>query len=298
MKAPIHGEHAFPILEEDGGDYLDASFQTDVSSDKDEQDPSQTIFHIKGHLNCPLIQAWIDQGLCKFFIIIDQAILRKSFPATSACEFDFKESAKSFFLGRNIEFTPIIVAQEDFSFDYIPGKMDALFGSLQDSSFKVLKGQIIGYGQCREAKTSDPQHISSIFDYGTLPNDSKEPFTVDLSGQRIRLNLKQNISDDIRLIQDRLPSLADLSNAAIGYPVIAYVIQSMLQDGDKRQYEGNLWYTTLTNKLFALDPSFSLSNPDDATDPKLIWKYTFELLSGFLETANDRAVSAMKGGAV
>jgi hypothetical protein len=42
MKAPIHGEHAFPILEEDGGDYLDASFQTDVSSDKDEQDPSQT----------------------------------------------------------------------------------------------------------------------------------------------------------------------------------------------------------------------------------------------------------------
>lgn len=287
MKAPNKGNRPCPILQEDGGDYIEpchfkASLEKTLSPAPN--DPPIYKYSIAIDLVCPPLEKLIEEGKARVVICLEQDTTRKFVEYEPGLEISI--DASTLRLTTNMDVTPLIVANSAVSLEFDPQYMDELYGLFDSQVFSIENCQILGYGHVTHIHTNAIRGLSQIIVIKELKKrDPIHPFTLDLNGDKIVINANTEITQNIKVIQSNSIQLEGLVNAAFAYSVFYMVIEHMVED--PLSYSSWRWYSAITNKINKVraqrgesefDPeSFMTENQGD-NRPDEIWTLVSQLL--------------------
>lgn len=245
MKAIEERNFPYPILLDNGGDFIDSSFTADCAASLTEEKKS-VILKINYEIKCDFINKLINDGKIAVVVNIEQRTFRQSGLLNSNQEFIIPVSLLS--PGFNLEIMPMLVARQDYSFGY-DECMDKVF-SYFDDDFIVKKYQIVGYGTFNQVEVPQNDKIGSIFTVSKLSGsdiNKKVPYIITLENDVINIGLLPEIFDSFtNSIKDNL-SYNKILFSTIVYPSIQLAILTILQDYNS--VKEKKWCIAITNKI-------------------------------------------------
>ena len=280
MKEVIERNFPYPILLENGGDFLDASFEVDCKP-KLSNDEKELILIFNYSLKCPFIEKLINEGKVCLFINIEQRIFRKSALLNSDKEIRIPISNLS--PNYNLEIMPMIVARNDFSFKY-EDSMDKIF-SFFDEEFNIKRGQIVGYGNFLKVELPTSSKIGSIFTVSKLKdtdNNKNIPYIITLDTQVIDIKVKASIYDSFFKLKDTDYTYRKLLYSTFVYPAVQLAVLTILQDPES--VRNNKWCVAICNKINK-NKGIDILNKNTDFSKDEILEYTNIVLDTLLEDA-------------
>ncbi len=288
MKAPIKGNHPLPVLLRDGGDYNEkCEFNISIVGEPYKSGEGIALsyeYEVRVDVVCPPLEKLIENEEAKIVIIEEQDTIRQAIDYVKGCKILIQPYMLR--LGKNIELTPIIIANKKTNLLFDKTYMDPIYGMFDRDSFEIEKGQILGYGRVLEIKTDQLRGLSSIIKIRSLEHeDLHKPFYLDLEQDIIYVYANKTIANDVKSIQQTQPSLSHMVNAVICYPTVHMAIEAMLTN--HQEYEAYKWYAAIKNKLNEIrerlkespfEPE-SFEPSKDNTISDYAWELTGELLT-------------------
>ncbi len=245
MKSIIERNFPYPILLENGGDYIDASFEVNCNT-RLSNDEKELILVFDYELKCPFIQKLVDEEKVYLFVNIEQRIFRKS--ALLKMNKEVRIPICNLSPNYNLDVMPMIIAKEDFSFGY-DNSMDKIF-SFFDEDFEIKRGQILGYGNYFEIELPTSSKIGSIFTVSRLKNidnNKKVPYIITLDTQVIDIKVEPTIYDSFFKLKDTDYTYRKLLYSTFVYPAVQMAILTIFQDPES--VRNNKRCIAISNKI-------------------------------------------------
>ncbi len=280
MKSIIERNFPYPILLENGGDYNDARFNVECKT-RLSDDSKELIMSFNFIIECPTIRRLIEEGKAFPFVNVSQRTYRKSGPLINGNEFKIPMDWLS--PNHNLEVMPMLVAKSDFDFDY-DESMNLVF-SYFDDSFKIKRGQILGYGNFLTIELPTNSKIGSIFTISKLKKkediDRGLPYIISLDTHAIDIKVLPDIYDSFFKLKDTDSSYRKLLYSTFVYPAVQMAILNIFQDYDGvKDYK---WCIAITNKISKLK-GINFETKIDFTSEEII-EYTNLVLETLLQDA-------------
>lgn len=246
MKVVEERNLPFPVLLENGGDYSNSHFNVDCSITISE-DRKDVVMKFTVDLKCEFIEDLIAKGKVVPTVNIAQRTFRRTAPLENNKEVRIPLNWLS--PNHNIEIMPMLVAREDFAFEY-HNSMDSVF-SYFDDDFLVKRYQIVGYGNFIQGELPTSSKVGSIFTISKLKDKNEiakgKPYVITFDQDVIDIKVLPDIHETFFTSLTKNSSFNKMLYSTVVYPAIQLAILTILQDYES--VKDNKWCIAITNKI-------------------------------------------------
>ncbi len=270
----------YPILLENGGDFLGASFNVKCLT-RMSDDRKNIILSFTYELKCRFIEELIKNGNVKLVINIAQRTFRKTAMLNENSEVSIPINWLS--PNHNLEIMPMLVASKDYKFEY-DNSIDESF-SYFDEPFEVQKYQIVGYGNFMPVPLPTNSKVGSIFTISKIKDVDEiskgHPYIVTFDTNVIDIKLLPDIYDSLVIAKQNHTSFIKLLYSTFVYPSVQLALIQMSQDYDN--VKDLKWCIAINNKISKIKGLTINGNTDISKDD--IVEYTHIVLDTLLQDA-------------
>ena len=281
MKALEERNFPYPVLLDNGGDFVNSSFVVSCKS-KLSDDKKNIELKFDYEINCDFVCNLIEEGKILPLVNVSQRTFRK----TGALKKDGIISVPMDWLSpnHNLEIMPMLVAKRDYEFDY-DISMDKSF-SFFDEKFSIKRGQIVGYGNELQVELPTNSKLGSIFTISKLKDKSEidkgNPYIVSFNTPAIDIKVLPEIYDSFYELTRKDSTYRKLLYSTFVYPTIQLAILMILQDYESvKDYK---WCIAITNKISKEKNINFNSNTSSYTKDEIV-EYTNIVLDTLLQDA-------------
>ena len=231
-----------PVLSTDREDYQSGyEFSAEVPLKMISDGGKDITIAVQYHLNVSTLCNLIEQGRARYCSVVEC-------PKTYQRSSHVNEGAEDIIMLRRQEYdgrlilTPYIAAVDDVSAFNPPELHDELRQLLPVNGTDLPAGAILAIGLATEISLEPPAAVESIIDLVPNSNLDASQFAVDLSGQRIAINVHPNVWADVQQVrnrQERQPIL----HQALYLHAIDKAIRNLTDS------EGKRWADVVVRKL-------------------------------------------------
>ena len=281
MKSIEERNYPYPILLENGGDYVNSSFnvlcKVTLSDDK-----KYLILQASYELKCPFIEKLLEEGKIGFFIHIEQRTFRKS-AVLSNTGTELKIPMNWLSPNNNLEIMPMIIAKKDFKFAY-DNSMDKIFSYFNDE-FEVKKYQIFGYGNFIQCELPTNSKVGSIFTFSCIKDKDEiakgNPYIITFEANSIDIKVLPKIYEEVQNSIYNNATFNKLLYSSFVYPAVQMAILNIVKDFDN--VKDLKWAIAIRNRLLK-EKKVSLNENSDLSIQDII-EYSHIVLGSLIEDA-------------
>lgn len=235
----------FPVLAENGGDFIDSKFEVTCSTELvDEGNILNLNFEFE--LKCPFYEKLLSENKIVLIANVNQKSYRVSFPLRlKTLSIKMNELLPNY----NLEVRTMIMAREDFEFQY-DDSMNIVFKYFDDN-FKVKYGQILGYGSSIEIELPTSNKVGSIFTISKFKDvkdiDSGRPYDVSFDSETIDIKVQPKIHENFSDAIKSNFSMSKIIYSTVVYPAVQLAIITIMTDYENvKDYK---WAIAIENKI-------------------------------------------------
>lgn len=235
----------FPVLTENGGDFIDSRFEVKCSTElADEGNILKLNFEYE--LKCPFYEKLLIENKIVLIANVNQKSYRVSFPLRrKTLEIKMNELLPNY----NLEVRTMIMAREDFEFQY-DDSMNIVFKYFDDN-FKVKYGQILGYGSSIEIELPTSNKVGSIFTISKFKDvkdiDSGRPYDVSFEYETIDIKVQPKIHKNFSDAIESNFSMSKIFYSTVVYPAVQLAIITIMTDYES--VKEHKWAIAIENKI-------------------------------------------------
>lgn len=192
-----------PVLSADREDYRpECKFSADVPLKMISDGGRDITIAVQYHLNVPTLHNLIQQGRARYCSVVEC-------PKTYQRSSHVNEGTEDIIMLRRQEYdgrlilTPYIATVDDVSSFNPPELDDELRQLLPANGIDLPAGAILAIGLATEISLEPPAAVESIVDLVPNSNLDASQFAVDLSGQRIAINVHPNVWANVQQVRNR-----------------------------------------------------------------------------------------------
>lgn len=269
----------YPILLENGGDYIDSYFHVDCLSTL-SKDKKNIEIKFNFDLKCEFINTLLNDGKVILAVKITQRTYRiVIFLTGKEISIPVDELSPNY----NLEIIPMIIAKTDISFSY-QKCMDIAF-SFFDEDFTVKKYQILGYGSVMSIELPINTKVGSIFTISKIKAEAdiakKIPYIITFDNQTIDIKVLPDIFESFYNSLQKNATFNKILYSTFVYPAIQLAILTIMQDYDN--VKDLKWCIAITNKI-AKEKHIILNGTSDVSRDDIV-EYTHIILETLLQDA-------------
>jgi hypothetical protein len=231
-----------PVLSVDRDDYQPGyEFSADVPLRMISDGGRDITITVQYQLNVPTLCDLIERGQARYCTVVECPKTYRRSSHTNVGAEDIIMLRRQEYDGRLV-LTPYIAAVDDIV-SFNPSELNEEFRQLLPADGAVLPvGAILAIGLATEISLETPSAVESIIDLVPNSNLQSSQFAVDLTGQRIAINVHPSVWVGVQQVRNR-QELQPILHQALYLHAIDKAIRSLSDNEDKR------WAEVISRKL-------------------------------------------------